>query len=110
MRKFSIALLMIFLFTFMPYAQAQDDPCAKFTNPKEKSICNNMMPGLNAYKDNFVKEHSRPFADAPTVPESDSGSRYRTIKLPPVPGQEPGVTIQQQKDTNNESKRRNIFQ
>ena len=113
MRKFSIVLLAASLFAVMSYAQAQDDPCAQFTNPKEKKVCNDMMPGLNTYRDDLVKKHAMPLTSVPKVPGADVESRYKTIKLPPAPGHEPdrGITIQQQNDdASTQSKHRNIFQ
>ena len=98
MRRFGIVL---FLFTVMAYAQAPNDPCAKFTSQQEKNVCNNMMPGLNAYRNDLTKQHAMPLVEVPPVPGSDVGGSSKTIKLPPAPGQEDGVTIQQH---------RNIFQ
>jgi hypothetical protein len=70
MYKFSISLLMAcFMLILMPCAEANDDPCAKFTDTNKQNICKQMVKDLADIKSKFIEDNSASTTEVTTPPE-----------------------------------------
>lgn len=125
MYKFSIALLMTgLMLVFMPCAQADDDPCAKFTDNNKQNICKQMVKDLADTKNKFLQDHSMSTTEVPTDPvPTATGPEVLKYAFPSPPqdknqqGVKKTQDDQQQReapestnDSNSDSGQQNIFQ
>ena len=123
MYKFSISLLMTcFVLVFMPCAQADDDPCAKFTDNNKQNICKQMVKDLTDTKNKFLQDHSMSTTEVPTDPvPTATGPEVLKYAFPSPPQDENQQGVKkaqdvqpkqqsQQPKTDSSSEKQNIFQ